>query len=71
MQGCAAECTILLPYPPPYTPPIVRIPYRTESPSSTYWPYRATLHDMTTAAAGWCHVCAPMHVSMALPPSQP
>eukprot|EP00955_Chlamydomonas_euryale_P068778 360219-Chlamydomonas_euryale.AAC.4 len=44
MQGCAAECTILLPYPPPYTPPpIVRIPYRTIPPSSTYWPYRATL----------------------------
>eukprot|EP00955_Chlamydomonas_euryale_P087957 364339-Chlamydomonas_euryale.AAC.7 len=46
MQGCAAECTILLPYPPPYTPPIVCIPYRTVPPSSTYWPYRnpASLH---------------------------
>eukprot|EP00955_Chlamydomonas_euryale_P002385 25902-Chlamydomonas_euryale.AAC.1 len=43
MQGCAAECTILLPYTPPYTPPIVRMPYRTVPPSSTYWPYRATL----------------------------
>eukprot|EP00955_Chlamydomonas_euryale_P042131 352213-Chlamydomonas_euryale.AAC.1 len=48
MQGCAAECTISLPYPPPYTPPHrpYPVPYRT--PSTCYTPLMAQPNPLSS-----------------------